>query len=244
MLHGESNLDVEFDFFRIDTWASRAVVVRDTDISVSSPNILLDNLNAAQFTYKSQFWSAEVNLRWRVIPRLTLLAGFRSMELTDRFEQVDNFFQLNNFAPSYTIRVTNHLTGGQVGAVASLLRCGDWLSVDGFLKWGYFSDSAEHSMADLLHLGFGALSAQDTENTPLIETGVALTWHCNEHAKVWLGYNALWLTRIASAPGQIPGNDLLGSNGVAALGPIGGLGVAINERLRIDGFNGGFEVSF
>ena len=57
--------------------------------------------------------------------------------------------------------------------------------------------------------------------------------------RAWIGYSALWVDGIATAPGQIPGNDLLGNAGVANLGPPGASGVDVSDILRIDGANAG-----
>ncbi len=243
LLHVSPDVECDVTFFTMEDWGSQAVVVGSTDISVSSPNILLDTLNAAKFDYECEFWSAELNLRWRMMPRITLLAGMRCMELSERFEQTDNFPGLDNFAPSYTIAVRNRLLGVQAGGLFSLLRSGPF-SVDAFVKGGYFNNQAEQNMHEILNLGFGQLQAFNTEHTQLWEAGFNITWCFHDRARAWIGYSALWLNGIATAPSQIPGNDLLGSSGVAALGPVGAVGVDVTDHMRVDGANAGFEVSY
>jgi hypothetical protein len=242
-LHVNPELVYEVCYFNIDDWAAAAVVVDDGDISVSSPNILLDTFNAARFDYRSEFTSIESNIRWRMMKRVTLLAGLRFMEMTDGFEQTDNFPGLQTFAPSYTIATRNRLMGGQFGGIFSLLRFGP-VCLDGFAKWGYFINEAEHNMHDVLNLGFGNLEAFNTENTSIVEAGLNVSCCFGQHVRAWAGYSALWLNGVATAPSQIPGNDLLGNGGVAALGPIGARGVDVTDNIRIDGFNAGLEFSY
>jgi hypothetical protein len=242
-LHVSPLVECDVTYFTVEDWSAQAVVVNDAEISISSPNILLDNFNAAKFDYTSRLQSAEVNLRFRIMPRITLLGGLRWMELSEKFEQTDNFPGLATFAPSYTIAVRNRLVGAQAGGIFSLLQYGPF-SVDAFVKGGYFNNAAEQNMHDILNLGFGQLQAFNTEHTQLWEAGFNITWCFHPRAKCWIGYSALWLNGVATAPSQIPGNDLLGSSGVAALGPVGAVGCDVTDNLRVDGVNGGFEISY
>ncbi len=242
VLHVNPEVDYQFSAFYIEDLTSEAVIVSDGSISVSAPNVLLDNFNAARFEYDSDFWSAELNARWRMMPRLTLLAGLRAMELTEGFVEADNFPGVTTFETVYTIAVRNRLCGGQVGALVSLLRMGP-VCFDGLVKAGLFRNEAEHNMNDVLNIGLGQISAENTEGTSLWEIGLTLTWCVNANVKAWAGYNVLWLNGIATAPAQIPGNDLFGVSAVR-LGPLGALGVNVDDYLRLDAFSGGIEVSF
>jgi hypothetical protein len=239
-LHINPELDCQFTYFTVEDWSTQAVVVSGGSISVSSPNILLDALNAVRFEYESELWSGELNLRWRMMPRVTLLAGVRVLELVDRFEQTDNFPAANTFLPSYTIAVRNQLFGVQAGGLFSVVRSGP-ICVDAFVKGGYFNNEAEHNMQGIL-TGISQLAAAGSEDTLLWEAGFNITYCFNRYLKAWVGYSALWLNGIASAPGQIPGNSLF--TGAFPLGPVGAVGVDATESLRIEGANVGLELSY
>jgi hypothetical protein len=242
VLHVNPEVDYQFSAFYVEDWASEAVIVSDGSISVSAPNVLLDNLNAARFHYDSDFWSGELNARWRMMPRLTLLAGLRILELDEDLVQTDNFPAQTTFAGSYTIAVSNRLFGGQVGALVSLLRLGP-VSLEGFVKAGLFRNEAEQSMHDVLNIGNGQLSASNTEGTSLWEAGLTLAWCLDANVKAWVGYYVVSLNGVATAPSQIPGNDLFGA-GAVQLGPVGAVGVDVEDHLRLDAFTAGIEVSY
>jgi hypothetical protein len=245
VLHLGTELDCSFSFLTVENWHSEGQVASDGPISVSAPNILLSDLNAARFDYDSDLWSAELNLRWRMMPRLTLLAGMRVIELNEVLQQTDNFPNLITLEPSYVIDVRNRMIGAQIGALANLLSFGKSISVDGFLKWGWLNNDAEHDMNDILNIGFGQLQAENTEVCNLVEVGVSATWRCNRHLKVWFGYEVLYLHGVATAPSQIPGNDLFdNATAIAPLGPAGAVGVDVEDDLWVSGVNGGFEVTY
>jgi hypothetical protein len=244
VVHRPSGLDFGFTYFEVLEWESEGVATDPVDVSTSAPNQLLNNFNTASVTYDSQFTSAELNLLYRVHPRVTLLAGLRWMHLKDTLLAFDNFGpDPNVLIPSYSIRVENDLSGAQVGILATLLRAGAF-TLDCAVKGGYYALEAEHQMVDIQNVGtLGSISAINNDMTTVIDVGLTASLRLGRHAKVWLGYQAMWLTGVATAPSQIAGNDLIGIPGTQ-IGAPGALGVDVFDNLMFYGARAGVEFSY
>jgi hypothetical protein len=243
LLHPCCKFDIAFSGFWTDDWQARETVVSEQEISIAVPNVLRDAINAARFTYSSELQSAEVMFQWRVAPGFKLFIGPRWMELDEDFFVEDNFPNLDIFVPSYVIAVENSLVGGQAGAEATFSWSGN-LSLDAYLKGGYFENTARHRIEDLAGIStVGPIAAQRTDNSQVVELGLSITCHFNDRVKMWVGYNMMWLSNVATAPSQILGNDVIGPGALVRLGPEGALGVDTNDDLFFHGFNVGLEVT-
>jgi hypothetical protein len=246
VLHQPSGFDFVFNYFDSERWKASEMVVSETEITVSAPNILIDNFNAARFTYSSQLSSSEYLVQCRVAPRLTVNAGVRWIEFSEVLFQEDNFPNLDVFVPSYSILVENRMLGAQLGIQATLFYLGDYLSIDAQVKGGYYINEAEHRIDELAgQTLIGPIAAEvDDENATVMEVHVAATVRFNDHVKIWAGYNVMWMIGVATAPQQIPGNDVFGPGALVRLGPVGALSVDTADTVLLSGANCGLEVSY
>lgn len=245
ILHRDDGLDLGFSFFECEDWNSQAIVA-DTGantISISAPNILLGGSNAARFSSESQLWSAELNVRFRVLPRLTLMAGGRALEFAEEFSAERNL-NANSFVPVYNIDVRNRLIGVQIGGLGSIFQ-GEHLSLDAMMKWGYFHNEAKDIIRDLAGVGnLGVVTTEISEQSTLFEIGLYAAYRFNSQAKVYVGYNAMWLIGLATAPAQIASNDVFNIASAARLGTRGAQIVSAHENLTFEGTTVGFEFTY
>jgi len=246
VMHQSNGWDLMFSILECDDWQASQLVARETDISISAPNILLSNVNAARFTYESQLWSMEAGVLWRICPRITMTLGPRFLALDEGMFVEDNFLSFDTLVPSYAINVTNRLIGFQVGFHGTLAYLSEQVSIDGVFKLGYYHNEAHHQIEDLSGTtNIGPIAADDGATTTVGEFRINATFRFNDNVKAWVGYNVLWLLGVATPPNQIPGNDAYDLPfAVARLGPPGALSIDTSDNLIYGGVAGGFDVSY
>src|SRR5205809_5745246 len=105
-------------------------------------------------------------MRFRVLPRLTLLLGGRLLEFSDNLLAQRN---LNGptFLPLYSIDTTNHLVGVQAGVLGSLFQ-GRCLSLDGVMKLGCFHNRDRDRIQNLAGIGtINSVTVEGSDTTTL-----------------------------------------------------------------------------
>jgi hypothetical protein len=132
-----------------------------------------------------------------------------------------NVSQPLSFSNFWVTSTTNNLFGLQLGAEGDLFNIGK-LSLGGSLKAGVYNNRATQSdwvsMAKQFYYGSATRSRPAYAGDAVLQ----LKYHLTNDFAVKLGYQLLWLDKIALAPGQIPktySNGLLGTetaNGVNA----------------------------
>jgi hypothetical protein len=173
----------------------------------------------ASFRYVSKLHSIEANFRRQVSCRVSVLAGFRWIELSEDFGVL---YETNpNIAgPSrYRVDVNNHLYGFQVGADALLWNNNCWL-VDASVRAGVFGNNADQTTLEH-YVEFGGLpaagTASGTDTSFLGELEVTATRCLTDRLSLRLGYQMLWLEGVALAPNQIDNTNLSPPPGVVTL---------------------------
>jgi len=187
------------------------------------------------FPYQAMRWkdattlySVEANGRLSVSSRVTLLAGFRFLEVNDELQGTLTPFDLGQPTwkmadpsstlwriadpplgtppainpPFWTTKTTNDLYGFQIGVDGKLWELGP-LSLDGLIKAGVYDDSAGQSalvsMAKQLYPAHAATNAAAFAG----EAELNATYQLGKGFALKAGYEALWLDGLALAPGQI-----------------------------------------
>ena len=169
------------------------------------------NFGASTVTadYRSRLDSTEINLRHDWNDWLTVLVGFRWVELGDELAT-----DIGG-AATYNVNVNNHLYGAQLGADVAIWRC-DRLSIDWFGKAGIYGNSADQTTT-ITGVG-GAVprfSARDSQAAFLGEMDLTLRYEITQHWSVLGGYRAIWLDGIALAPNQVLSSNI--ATGAATL---------------------------
>jgi hypothetical protein len=218
------------------------------------------------FPYQAMAWKSttslynvEANGRLNLSSRVTLLAGFRWLQLNDNLQGTltpadltaptwkkhhfyDNIFQIKpggtagNYPPFWNTSVTNNLYGVQIGANVKMLEFGRF-SLDGLIKAGIFDNNADQSTG--VSMQKVVYPSQATTNNAAFvgEAGLQLKYKISNGLSLKVGYTALWLDGVALAPGQIRETSTTKSS-VHALGVNHGSGVLFQ------GATAGLEYSF
>lgn len=208
----------------------------------------------------SNLYNAEINERWRLPNRVTVLAGVRWLQLNDKLTgtlsppdltqptwkqtcQTCDIFHITAgtaagvYPPFWTTTTTNNLYGVQVGIDGNIGEI-DRLSLDGFLKVGVFDNNATQSAGVSLQKQVHPASATTNHAAFVGEAGLQLRYRLQKGLTLKVGYEALWLAGVALAPAQIEQTYTSRSGVVSALG------VDCGSNVLFQGVTFGLEHSF
>lgn len=206
------------------------------------------------FPYQAMAWKSttslyniEANGRLNLSSRVTLLAGFRWLQLNDNLQGTltptdltaptwkkhhfyDNIFQIKpgeqpagNYPPFWNTSTTNNLYGVQIGADVKILELGRF-SLEGLIKSGIFDNNATQSTGVSMQKVVYPSQATTNNSAFVGEAGLQLKYKIIKGLALKVGYTALWLDGVALAPGQIRETSTTKSS-VRALGVNHGSGV-------------------
>jgi hypothetical protein len=228
--HGENEVNLEFVYFQIDGWSDGQAVGPDPNdwLVMRAPGGFLQAQDNKQkqmmvWDYASRLYNAELNVRWNPCSRVTALAGFRWVNLS---EDLQGTLPPERTVPFWNNQTKNNLYGFQIGADAKLFECGR-LSIDGVLKTGIFNNHVDEMTAVSIYRMLFMESASTNHCAFLGETGVQCKYQVTERLSFKAGYEAIWLQGVALAPAQIAEthSHILPPVSVQALGVNCGSGV-------------------
>ena len=202
--HGNGDYDLEFSFFGIDDWSNAKCIPPNGSSPVfTAPGDFLqttDHTNQGMaWSYATRLYNAELNVRWDLCPRVTMLAGFRWLNLG---ENLQGTLPPERSVPFWDTSTTNNLYGLQIGEDWKMLNCGCF-SVNGLVKAGIFDNCANETTGVSIYRIVRWESASINEAAFVGEIGLQCKYQVTQRLSLKLGYEAIWLQNVASAPGQI-----------------------------------------
>lgn len=207
--HGDNGGDLEFVYFQVDGWnVARSFGPTPNDYLVmEAPGSFLQFQNdidtqTMTWDYGSRLYNAEVNARWNRWRRVTVLAGFRWVNLTENLEGILMPPTPYGTGPFWNTKLKNNLYGLQIGADAELLERGR-LSIDSVLKAGIFDNHVEETTSVRMERIQFADSAVTDHAAFVGEVGLQCQYRVTPRLSLKAGYEAIWLRGVALAPGQI-----------------------------------------
>ena len=210
--HGDNGYDLELSYFQIDGWNDYRSIGPTPDdwlVMRASGNFLQTqdwkDTQMMAWDYASRLYNAELNVRWNVCDRLTLLAGFRWVNLSEGLQgtlpELPGTLR-DRRDPFWDANVRNNLYGFQIGADGKLFEHAPF-SIDGLVKAGMFINNAvETTTVSIDRLPFWE-SASTNQVACLGELGLQCKYQVTQKLLLKLGYEAMWLQGVALAPGQI-----------------------------------------
>ena len=218
--HNECGWDVEVGYFAVDSFAARGEVPYDGNLKFMVTDNSGDYLpvTSGDAVYTSALYSGEVNVRRQIgcCDWLTLLAGFRMLQLNERYNAYGTFTvvdgerteQQSSFAYDGNVSAVNHLYGFQLGADAELYNMCGPLVINGLCKAGIFGNSARQvssrgAFIDGTEVASESLSASHCQAAFLGEAGLVATYALTKHVALRASYEAMWLESVALAPEQL-----------------------------------------
>ncbi len=227
--------DLELLYFQIDGWSSTRQVLHDDNIlylTAPGPLIFLNQGETIQTEYASKLYNAEFNVRWNPLCRLTMLAGFRYLELRENLDWGRLYEGVTPpiFYNDWNTNTINNLYGFQIGADGLILDC-CCFSIDGLVKAGIFGNHAEQAT---IAAAEGPFIASTNHTAFLGEVGVQCKYQVTKGLVLRAGYEAIWLQGLALAPGQIDETNII----------TGDIGINANSGVFYHGATAGFEYTF
>jgi hypothetical protein len=269
--HIDSNYNLELSFFSINAWNSTQSIGPDNPLNWVVMRAPGGFFQTQDFAYQSMTWdystklyNAELNVRKKLSNRITVLAGFRWLQLHENLQgtipppdsfkptwkstnpsstlfdvaQITGGIPAPAFPPFWNTSTTNNLYGLQIGADGKLFEC-DRFSIDGLIKiggyWNRASESTGVSIAKVVHTADAS-----TDRAAFVgEAGLQCKYHITGGITLKLGYEALWLDGVALAPGQI-------QETYSTFAPVTvtALGVNSDSNVLFHGATTGLEFSF
>jgi hypothetical protein len=141
--------------------------------------------------YTTKLDSTELNIHVPVHSRVTLLTGFRWVELHDAL-------RLNIATPATFTNwdLNNHMYGGQFGANFALTRPANPLKVNLVGKAGVYANDADNRFTSTI---VGGSQDEDTATAFVGEVNLTASYRLTRHIALRGGYQVLWLDNVALA---------------------------------------------
>jgi hypothetical protein len=270
--HADPNYGLELSFFRVSGWDSTRSIGPDNPLNWLVMRAPGSFFQTQDFSYQSMTWdystelyNAELNVRYNLSSRITMLAGFRWLQLNEnlqgtipppdsilptwKFNPNNSLFdvaQIENqpgipatgaFPPFWNASTTSNLYGLQIGADGKLFECGRF-SIVGLIKIGGYWNHASESTGVSLQKVVYPSGASTNQAAFVGEAGLQCKYQVTRGITLKLGYEALWLDGVALAPGQIQETYTIAPATVYALG------VNSNSSVLFHGATAGLEFSF
>jgi hypothetical protein len=268
----DSGISVELSYFNIFDQGASKTIGPDNPANwlvMQAPGAFWQTQD---FAYQGMTWvsttnlySAEANGRLDLSGKVTVLAGFRWLQLDDALQgtlsppdQMVPDWKLTcwvpyppqcklsqigtgttptgPYPPFWTTNTINNLYGVQIGVDAKMLEFGRF-SVDGQVKAGLFDNHATQSAWVSMSKKMYAAQATTDHAAFVGEFGLQLKYQVAAGLAAKVGYRALWFAGVALAPGQIQ-ETLTTSSSVTAMG------VNCGSRALFQGATAGLEYSF
>lgn len=250
--HGDSGYDLELSYFQIDGWSSDRRVGPDNPIDwlvMRAPGGFTQTNQQPQLANQAMVWDyatklydAELNVRWNPSSRVTLLAGFRWINLGENLVGTldpPTFPWESSTWTFWNTTTTNNLYGFQIGADGKLFERGRF-SIGGLVKAGIFDNNAEQTTEVSVIAKQQRWASASTNHAAFVgETGLQCKYQVTDRLLLRAGYEAIWLQGVALAPGQIQRTQTdLRTISVQAIG------VNCDSSVFYHGATAGLEYSF
>lgn len=152
------------------------------------------------------FFGIELNMHRACAPGVSFFVGPKFVNVDDQLNVFTSRPNAGNLLVTGTeIATSNRLFGGSVGFDLNLRVCRN-LSVNGFMRAGYYVNDSKFDSITANNLSLVVLATQTNETfgSALGEFGGTATWDVIPSAvSIEAGYHAIWADNIARAYGQV-----------------------------------------
>jgi hypothetical protein len=204
--HDGSGLDWEISYFQIDGWNSSASVISGVDttpVFVAPGGFVQTTDSATQsmcWSYATRLYNGEVNAHWDLCPRVSMLGGFRWLCL--REELLGTIPDPQRKTPFWDTTTHNNLFGFQLGEDWKIFS-GEAFTLDGLVKAGVFDNVAHENTGVSIFRHVFWESDNTNQAAFLGELELQCKYQLTSRLVLKLGYEAMWLQGVATAPGQL-----------------------------------------
>ncbi|MEO8497134.1 MAG: hypothetical protein ABI614_18840 [Planctomycetota bacterium] len=209
---------VEVRYFRLGSLDSNVSVTTTPGdpLQVNTVRPLITETGTSiEASYESGLDDFELTGRRQVSDWLMLLAGFRYLELDERFQAT-----LPGAATpfNYVAASRNRLYGAQLGGQALLWHGCDSLSIEAVTKAGIYGNHAAQD--SVFNTSLVSLPASGVKSSVAFigELGLSADYRLTDRLSVRGGYQLLWVAGVALATDQLEVSDFISASGIEASG--------------------------
>ncbi len=211
-------LGLEVRYFGMDAWneATNVATTAGDPLRINTVPLLLTPAgDAIQARYRSDLNNLEINTQLAARDWLTMLGGFRYLELDERFAAA---LPGADVPFAYEAATRNRLYGVQLGARACLWNAGGPLSIEGLGKAGIYGNASAQDSR--FSTGIVTLPAHDARTATAFigEAGLSANYCLTERLSVRAGYRLLWVAGVALASDQVAVSDFVFDRGLNSSG--------------------------
>ena len=153
--------------------------------------------------YATNLRNAEFSVRWNPCCQVTMLAGFRWVNLGEHLVGTLNpttFPWEQSYWNFWNNTTTNNLYGFQIGADGKIWERGRF-SIGGLVKAGIFDNNAEQTTEISVMAKQQRSGSASTNAVAFVgETGLQCNFQVTQRLLLRAGYEAIWLQGVAVAP--------------------------------------------
>jgi hypothetical protein len=192
-----SGYQFEFIFFGLEGWhTSNTLTAAGNGLEV--PIFSGDRFSHLETTYSSRLFNQELNSKHQLVGPINILSGFRAIELNENLSFAGSGSTTNGTA---NLKTRNWLLGLQIGAEASLVQRGRF-SLDCFAKAGIYINPARLTTNQTGNVSLPSGSSDYAHEAFAGDVGLNANYFLGRGWTSTVGYQALWLDRVALAPNQ------------------------------------------
>lgn len=196
-----NDLEIGVMAFGSSSQPTLGLILPDSSLN-SNPPVTMPGTGALISYYGSNFFSFEGNLRRPIGERLTLLAGLRFVSLEEQYL----FAALAASPPQAMagrLKTNNGMGGIQFGADGTVWQCNRF-KISALGKGGiYYNDAKSENTIIALPTLVPFSTPSDNPTAFLGQAELAGTYQVTSNFGLRLGYQTLWLDRVALAPAQV-----------------------------------------
>lgn len=223
---------IEARYFGFDHWNTNvSSQTNPGDLLQINSAIPLFTLAGDSFAadYQSALHNAELSLLRGATENISLLGGFRYLELDERL----GASSINSQIPlTFVTGTRNRLYGFQLGGKLHLWE-GNCVSLAAIGKGGLYANRTAQNGSFATGAATLGSSGRDTTTAFVGELGFLGNYRLTDRISVHGGYNLLWLTDVAVASNQLASSNFFN-----------GTGLSNNENLFYNGATTGLEYSW
>jgi hypothetical protein len=219
--HGDCGYDLELSYYQINGWHSDKNAGPDDPadwLVMRAPGLWLATTTpggyqgwiqtnqrddqALAWDYSSRLYDAEFNVRWHPLSHLTVLSGFRWVEMDENLVGALSPPTMVE-PPFWNTTTTNNLFGFQTGVDWKIWERGRF-SIDGLVKAGIYDNDAEQTSVVSVIAKTLYPASDSTNHAAFVgDTGLQCKYQLTKDLALKASYQVLCLEGVALAPGQI-----------------------------------------
>ena len=204
----------DIGYFGIDSWTSSGNGGVPVSPVLHGPGIDFQSTQHGTIfrgEYGTDLYSAEFNIRRRCHEWVTLVAGFRWIELRDELRTLTIAPQVEDF---FTIDTNNYLYGFQLGVDTRLLDMGTRFGIDGIFRAGIMYNNCDQNtwapvLTPFVPDAADQITARDDHAAFVGEVGIRGSLQICRGLYATGGYTLMLMDGLALAPDQIRHTDLI-----------------------------------